>query len=77
MQITKCDNRPLCQVTPCTDFLKPLQEIKCQDDNRTLCYKDGDDLVIQCKRCKQNGKPEYRRVPLETIMKSTEKEIKI
>ena len=54
-----------------------MQEVKCKDDNKTLCYKDGNDLVIQCKRCKQNGKLEYRRVPLETIMKSTEKEIKI
>ena len=54
-----------------------MQEVKCKDDNKTLCYKDGNDLVIQCKRCKQNGKPEYRRVPLETIMRFTENEIKI
>ena len=54
-----------------------MQEIKCKDDNKTLFYKDGNDIVIQCKRCKQNGKLQLRRVPLETIMKSNETVIKI
>lgn len=54
-----------------------LQEIKCKDDNKTLFYKDGNDLVIQCKRCKQNGKLQFRRIPFESILKSNEKEIKI
>ena len=54
-----------------------MQEIKCKDDNKTLFYKDGNDIVIQCKRCKQNGKVLLRRVPIEAILKSTEKEIKI
>jgi hypothetical protein len=54
-----------------------MQEIKCADDGKTLCYKDGDNLVIQCKRCKSNEKDEYRRVPIKQILESTEKEIKI
>lgn len=54
-----------------------MQEIKCKDDNKTLFYKDGDDLVIQCKRCHQNGKKEFRRIPFKKILESNEKEIKI
>lgn len=54
-----------------------MQEVKCKDDGKTLFYKDGDDIVIQCRRCKDNGRMKFRRVPIETIVKATEKEIKI
>lgn len=53
------------------------QEVKCRDDGKTLFYKYGEDIVIQCRRCKQNKKDEFRRVPIKRILESTEKEIKI
>ncbi len=54
-----------------------FQEVKCKDDGKTLFYKDGSDILIQCKRCKENGKSQLRRIPIETILKSEEKIIKI